>query len=138
MPQLNPNKLRFTPKKKNTSSDSSDENNFSYEVISTLESIGVHFRTSIDPGSYVPALYPNSFRNELHNNMKKLVFSSIKILCKIDDTIFKPQSELLWGIFFTRSMPGTYPRISSCHQHSRLHHWLSAYRSAHCRSLSYL
>ena len=55
MPQLNPNKLRFTPKKKNPSSDSSDENNFSYEVISTLESIGVHFRTSIDPGSYVPA-----------------------------------------------------------------------------------
>ena len=29
MPQLNPNKLRFTPKKKNPSSDSSDENNFS-------------------------------------------------------------------------------------------------------------
>ena len=55
MPDLHSDHLLFTPKKKHTSTASSGNNNFSYEVISTLESTGVHFRTSIDPGSYVPA-----------------------------------------------------------------------------------
>lgn len=55
MPKLSSTHLRFTPKKKNSVSDSTDNATFSYEVISTLESTGVHFRTSIDPGSYIPA-----------------------------------------------------------------------------------
>ena len=55
MSDLHSEHLRFTSKKKHTSSTSSDRNNFFYEIISTLESTGVHFRTSIDPGSYVPA-----------------------------------------------------------------------------------
>ena len=55
MPKLSSTHLRFTPKKKTSTSDSPDDSTFSYEVISTLESTGVHFRTSIDPGSYVPA-----------------------------------------------------------------------------------
>lgn len=55
MPELHSDHLLFTPKKKHTSTDFSEGNSFSYEVISTLESTGVHFRTSIDPGSYVPA-----------------------------------------------------------------------------------
>ena len=46
--------LLFTPKKKKNN-ELSNDSSFSYEVISTLESTGVHFRTSIDPGSYVPA-----------------------------------------------------------------------------------
>ena len=45
--------LLFSPKKKSNSNE--NNHSFSYEVISTLESTGVHFRTSIDPGSYVPA-----------------------------------------------------------------------------------
>ena len=45
--------LLFSPKKK--SNNNENNHSFSYEVISTLESTGVHFRTSIDPGSYVPA-----------------------------------------------------------------------------------
>ena len=46
--------LLFTPKK-TKNNELSDDTVFSYEIISTLESTGVHFRTSIDPGSYVPA-----------------------------------------------------------------------------------
>ena len=46
--------LLFTPKK-TKNNELSDVTGFSYEIISTLESTGVHFRTSIDPGSYVPA-----------------------------------------------------------------------------------
>ena len=45
--------LLFSPKKK--SNNNENNHSFSYEVISTLESTGVHFRASIDPGSYVPA-----------------------------------------------------------------------------------
>ena len=45
--------LLFSPKKKSNSNE--NNHSFSYEIISTLESTGVHFRTSIDPGSYVPA-----------------------------------------------------------------------------------
>ena len=45
--------LLFSPKKK--SNNNENNHSFSYEVISTLESTGVHFRTSIDPGSYVPS-----------------------------------------------------------------------------------
>lgn len=55
MQDLHSDHLLFTPKKKKRASDVSESNNFSYEVISTLESTGVHFRTSIDSGSYVPA-----------------------------------------------------------------------------------
>ena len=55
MQNLHSDHLLFTPKKKKKASDISENNNFSYEVISTLESTGVHFRTSIDSGSYVPA-----------------------------------------------------------------------------------
>lgn len=55
MKTSNSSHLLFTPKKKHKADLSADEHNFSYEVISTLESTGVHFRTSIDPGSYVPA-----------------------------------------------------------------------------------
>lgn len=48
-------------------------------------------------GKFNLSLYPNSFGNELHNNMKKLVFSSIKILYKIDDTIFNPPESFTPG-----------------------------------------
>lgn len=55
MAKLSTSHLRFTPKTKTTDLDRGDDSGFSYEVISTLESTGVHFRTSIDPGSYIPA-----------------------------------------------------------------------------------
>lgn len=55
MAKLSSSHLRFTPKTKANDSNNTDISGFSYEVISTLESTGVHFRTSIDPGSYIPA-----------------------------------------------------------------------------------
>lgn len=55
MAKLSSSHLRFTPKTKVADLDDADNSSFSYEVISTLESTGVHFRTSIDPGSYIPA-----------------------------------------------------------------------------------
>ena len=89
MPQLNPNKLRFTPKKKYTSSGSSDENNFSYEVISTLESIGVHFRTSIDPGSYVPAHLHHAIEiiYLLEGNLTVTIESSIRDITQVNASL---------------------------------------------------
>lgn len=47
-------------------------------------------------------LYPVSFGNELHNNMKKLIFSSIKILHEIDDTIFNPPEPSVLVDFIAR------------------------------------
>lgn len=41
--------LRFTPSEKNNS-----DSGFTYEVIPTTGTTGVHFRTSIDSGSYIP------------------------------------------------------------------------------------
>ena len=52
--------LRFAPKQQDDFSSEESNSNFSYEIISTLESTGVHFRTSIDPGSYIPAHLHNA------------------------------------------------------------------------------
>lgn len=52
--------LRFAPKQHDDFSSEESNSDFSYEIISTLESTGVHFRTSKDPGSYVPAHLHNA------------------------------------------------------------------------------
>ncbi len=52
--------LRFAPKQQNDFSTMETNTTFSYEIISTLESTGVHFRTSEDPGSYIPAHLHNA------------------------------------------------------------------------------
>lgn len=64
--------LLFSPKKK--SNNNENNHSFSYEVISTLESTGVHFRTSIDPGSYVPA--------HLHHAIE-IIYLSVKTINNI-------------------------------------------------------